>query len=167
MWTKLSYPIYVKDTNLDVHIQIFKKAIKTEDKKINEDIINLFGFMFKENISKHGENFVQNHHNHTFVKLEHAFCKKYLVEKNDEHIYMKLQSINKKIMNRWKFITIFFEVKASYLHIKAINTYLIIFFVMGLHPYFQLSTTKMKQNDLIKHKEIVVICQKNGPKGYK
>jgi hypothetical protein len=51
--------------------------------------------MFKENISEHGENFVQNHHYHTFIKLEHAFCKKYLVEKN-EHIYMKLQSIKQE-----------------------------------------------------------------------
>ncbi len=90
------YPIYVKDTNFDVHIQIFKKAIKIKGKKINEDIINLLGFMVKENIFKHGENFVQNHHNHTFVELKHAFCKKYLVEKNDEHIYMKLQSIKQE-----------------------------------------------------------------------
>ncbi len=96
MWTQLPYPIYVKDKNLDVHIQIFKKAIITKAKKINEDIINLFGFMFKENISKQGENFVQNHHNHTFVELEHTFCKKYLVEKNDGHIYMKLQSIKQE-----------------------------------------------------------------------
>jgi hypothetical protein len=62
---------------------------------------------------------------------------------------------------------LFFEAKASYLHIKAIDTYLMIFFVMRLHPYFQLSTTRMKQNDSIKHKEIVVICQKNELKGYK
>jgi hypothetical protein len=37
---------------------------------------------------------------------------------------------------------------------------------MGPHPHFQLSTTRMKQNALIKHKEIVVIYQKNEPKGY-
>jgi hypothetical protein len=46
----LPYSIYFKDTNLDVHIQVFKKAIKANGGIINEDIINLFRFTFRDNI---------------------------------------------------------------------------------------------------------------------
>jgi hypothetical protein len=42
----LSYSTYVKDTNCDVHIQVFKKAINANGKIINEDIVNLFEFTF-------------------------------------------------------------------------------------------------------------------------
>ncbi len=49
-YKKLQYPIYIKDINPNVHIKIFKKAIKTNGEIVEVDIINLFGFTFKDNI---------------------------------------------------------------------------------------------------------------------
>ncbi len=36
----------MKDTNHDVHIRVFKKAIKANGKHVETNIINLFGFTF-------------------------------------------------------------------------------------------------------------------------
>jgi hypothetical protein len=69
-YKKLQYPIYVKDNDLDAHIKVFKKAIKVNGEIVEADIINLFGFTFRDNISKWGENYIQNHLNYIFEKLE-------------------------------------------------------------------------------------------------
>jgi hypothetical protein len=47
-YKKLQYPTYVKDTNLDVHIKVLKKAIKANGEIVETDIINLFGFTFRD-----------------------------------------------------------------------------------------------------------------------
>ncbi len=47
---KLQYPTYVKDTNLDIHIRVFKKAIKVNSEMMEAEIINLFGFTLKDSI---------------------------------------------------------------------------------------------------------------------
>jgi hypothetical protein len=39
------------------------------------DIINMSSFTFKDNISKWGENYVQDHTNCTFEELEQTYCK--------------------------------------------------------------------------------------------
>jgi len=39
------------------------------------NITNLFGFILRDNISKWGENFVQDHPNYTFQELKQAFYK--------------------------------------------------------------------------------------------
>jgi hypothetical protein len=52
------------------------------------DIINLFGFTLKDNIFEWGENFIQDHPNCTFEKLEQAFCKRFIAVKNNEVVYM-------------------------------------------------------------------------------
>jgi hypothetical protein len=39
-YTKLQYPTYVKDTNPNAHIRVFKKAIKTNGEIMEIDIIN-------------------------------------------------------------------------------------------------------------------------------
>ncbi len=63
-YRKLQYPNYIKDINLNVHmIRIFKKDIfKTNGEIVELDIINLFGFTFKDSIKcsilKWNENFV-------------------------------------------------------------------------------------------------------------
>jgi hypothetical protein len=49
---------------------MFKKAIKTNGEIVKADIINMFGFTFKDDISEWGENYVQDHPNCTFEKLE-------------------------------------------------------------------------------------------------
>jgi hypothetical protein len=45
-YMKLQYPTYVKDTNPNVHIRVFKKAIKVNGEIVKSDIINVFGFTF-------------------------------------------------------------------------------------------------------------------------
>jgi len=85
---KLQYPTYVKDIDMDAHIITFKKTIKANVEIVEFDIINLFGFTLKNDISKWVENFVQNHPNRTFEELEQTFCKRFKIVKNDDEIYM-------------------------------------------------------------------------------
>jgi len=56
--TAIQYPTYVKDIDHDVHIKIFKNAIRANGKTMEVNIINLFGFILHDNISKWGKNFV-------------------------------------------------------------------------------------------------------------
>lgn len=80
----LPYLSYVKDANMDVHIQMFKKTIKANREIINVDIINLFEFTLKV-ISLNGDIFsLHNHPHYTFIDLEQVFCKWYEIKKNDE-----------------------------------------------------------------------------------
>jgi hypothetical protein len=64
-YKKLQYLTYVKDTNLDAHIKMFKKAIKTNGEMVEVHVINLFGSILRDSISKWGENYVQDHPNYT------------------------------------------------------------------------------------------------------
>jgi len=63
----------VKDTNLDAHIKVFKKTIKANMEIMEVNIINLFGFILRNNISEWGKKFVQDHPNCTFEQLEQTF----------------------------------------------------------------------------------------------
>ncbi len=65
----------MKDIDLNAHIKIFNKAIKTNGETVEVDIINSFDFAPRDNVSKWGENFVQDHPNCTFEELEQMFCK--------------------------------------------------------------------------------------------
>ncbi len=88
-YRKLQYPTYVKDIDSDAHIRVFKKAIEAYGEMVEVDIINLFGFTFKDNIFEWGKNYVQDHPNCTFEKLEQAFCNWIKTVKNDEkEVYM-------------------------------------------------------------------------------
>jgi hypothetical protein len=49
-YKKLQYPTYVKDTNLDAHIKVFKKAIQINGEVVEVNIINMFGFTFSHGI---------------------------------------------------------------------------------------------------------------------
>ncbi len=52
-YKKLQYPTYVRNTNPDVHIKVFKKAIKTNGETVEVDIINnMFSFTFRDSIFK-------------------------------------------------------------------------------------------------------------------
>jgi hypothetical protein len=41
--------MYKKDFNLDVHVRIFKVAIKANNETIDEKITNMFNFTLKDN----------------------------------------------------------------------------------------------------------------------
>jgi hypothetical protein len=56
-YKKLQYPTYVKDIDFDVHIRVFKKAIKANGETIEFNIINLLGFTFKDNIFEWEKNY--------------------------------------------------------------------------------------------------------------
>jgi hypothetical protein len=147
----LQYPTYVKDTDLDVHIKVFKV-----------DIINLFGFTFRDNIFEWGENYVQDHPNCTFEELEHAFCKRFKLVKNNEEVYMQLQNIQQQTTES---VEVYYEhllKSANYLQVKVTNVFFTIVFKACLLPYVKLTTIGMKRNILIEHKEVVVVCEENG-----
>ncbi len=44
-YRKLQYPTYVINDDLDAHIKVFKKAIKTNGEMVEVNIVNLFGFI--------------------------------------------------------------------------------------------------------------------------
>jgi hypothetical protein len=52
------------------------------------NIINLIGFILKDTIFEWGENFVQDHPNYIFEKLEQTFHMQFKTMKNDEEVYM-------------------------------------------------------------------------------
>jgi hypothetical protein len=89
-YKKLQYPTYVKYTNLDVHIKVFKKAIKTNGEIIESNIINLFGFTIEDSVFEWGENYIQDHPNLHFEEWEQTFCKQFKIMKNNEEVYMQL-----------------------------------------------------------------------------
>jgi hypothetical protein len=101
---KSQHPIYVKDVDPNVHIKVFQKAIKANGETVESNIINLFGFTLKDNIFEWGENYVQNHPNCIFEDLEQTFCKQFRTIKNDEEVYMQLQTYNSKPSNALRFI---------------------------------------------------------------
>jgi hypothetical protein len=70
---KLQYPTYVKDTYPSACIKVFKKAIKANREIMEVNIINLFGFTLKDNIFEWEKNYVQDHPNCNFKKLEQTF----------------------------------------------------------------------------------------------
>jgi hypothetical protein len=78
-------------------------------------IINLFGIILKYNIPKWGENFVQDHPNFTFEKLEQTFCKWFKTLKNDEEVYMQLWNIQQQTIER---------VKVYYEHLIKLTNFL-------------------------------------------
>jgi hypothetical protein len=53
-YKKLQYPTYIKDTDSDAHIKVFKKAIKTNDETVEVDIINLL-VLFSRIVSLNGK----------------------------------------------------------------------------------------------------------------
>jgi hypothetical protein len=65
----------MKDTNPNAHIKIFKKTIRVNGETMEADIITLFGFILRDNISKWGKKFVQDYPNCTLEELEQVFCK--------------------------------------------------------------------------------------------
>jgi hypothetical protein len=68
-YRELQHPTYVKDTSLDAHIKVFKSEKKTNGEIVESNIINLFGSTLRDNI-----NYVQDHPNYTFEKLEQTIC---------------------------------------------------------------------------------------------
>ncbi len=162
-YKKLKYPTYVKDTNPNVHIKVLKKAIKANGEIMEANIINMFGFILIDSIFEWGENYVQDHPNCTFEELEQEFCKGFRTVKNDEEVYVQLWNTQQQIVEH---VEVYYErllKLANCLQVKTIDVFLTIVFRVGLLPYLGLAIVGMKRNTLIEQKEIVVVCEENGP----
>jgi hypothetical protein len=141
-YRELQFPTYMKDTDRDVHIKVFKKAIRTNGKTMEANIINLFGFTLPDNILEWGENFVQDHPYCIFEELEQAFCKHFQIVKNDEEIYMQLKNFQQQVDEQ---IEIYYKrllKLVNRLQVKAIDVFFTIISRAGLQPYLKLTIKK-------------------------
>jgi len=68
-----SYPPYVKDIDLDVHVQMFKTTIQTNGEIKDEDIVHMSIFTLHDTILKYKQNFLAKCSNYNFAKLEQTF----------------------------------------------------------------------------------------------
>jgi hypothetical protein len=76
----LNYLEYVKDVDPNAHVRVFKVAIRTND----VEIVNLFNFTFKNNVSNWCNNYIEDYLDSTFVELQLTFYKRYIKVLNDE-----------------------------------------------------------------------------------
>jgi hypothetical protein len=98
------------------------------------DIINLFGFTFKDNIFEWGENYVQKHPNCTFEELEQTFCNQFKTMKNEE-VYMQLQNIQQQIAEHVEVYCEHLLKLPNCLQVKATYVFLTTIYRVGLLPY--------------------------------
>jgi hypothetical protein len=119
------------------------------------DIINLFGFILQDNILKWDKNFVQDHPNYTFEKLEQTFSKHFWnYEEQQKSLY---------VVEEW--VEVYYECSlklANYLQVKATNVFFITIFRARLQPYHRLAIASMAIYIIIKHKEVTIIYEDNG-----
>jgi hypothetical protein len=66
----LNYLEYKKDSNPNVHVQIFKVVIKTTDELVNEEIANLFNFTLRNNTFDWCNNYMRDNPKCRFTYLE-------------------------------------------------------------------------------------------------
>ncbi len=65
----INYPKYVKDSNPDAHVKVFKTAIKANSETHDVKIINLFSFTFRDTMSNWCNNYMGDYPDYTFTKL--------------------------------------------------------------------------------------------------
>jgi hypothetical protein len=68
---QLPYPPYVKSTNPYAHVWVFRIVIKANGETKNEDIVNMLIFTLCDTIVKWSYDFLTEHCNNIFAKLEH------------------------------------------------------------------------------------------------
>jgi hypothetical protein len=161
-YKKLQYPNYIKEIDPNAHIRLFKKAIKANGEIVEVDIINMFGFILRDNIYEWDENYVQDHPNYTFEELEQTFCKLFIIVKNNEEVYIQLHNIKQQTT---KCVEVYYEhllKLVNCLHVRAIYVFLTTIFRASLLPYLKLAIAGMKINTLIKHKEVTILCEESG-----
>jgi hypothetical protein len=82
---KLSlYPLYKKNTNNDVHIEVFKRIISANEETNDCRFVNIFWRTFKNTIFECGANLVKNHLNYIFAKIQQTVYKHYRKELPNE-----------------------------------------------------------------------------------
>jgi hypothetical protein len=62
-----NYLEYVEDSNLDVHVRVFKVAIKANNETNDAKIVNLFSFTLRDNVSNSFNNYMGDYLDFTFA----------------------------------------------------------------------------------------------------
>jgi hypothetical protein len=70
----LNYPKYIKNSNLDTHVHVFKQAIKVNGVTQEGTKIMYFQWTLWDTPLTRGDNFVNNHLDYTFDKFVKSFC---------------------------------------------------------------------------------------------
>jgi len=83
-----NYPEYVKDSDPNAHVRIFKGAIKTNGEIKDAKIINLLSFTLKYIVFDWCNNYMGDYSDCAFAKLKLTFCKKYIKVQNHEQVYL-------------------------------------------------------------------------------
>ncbi len=112
--------------------------------------MNLFCFTLRDVILEWGENFAIS------FKLEVAFCKHFRTIQNNEQVYMAFTVIKQ---SNDKKVEVYYErilKLVNRLQHKVDDNLLTTFFQVGLVPYLQIATTRMKRDTLFEHKEFAV-----------
>jgi hypothetical protein len=71
----LNYLEYKKNYDPDVHVRVFKAAIKVNNETTNEEIKNMFNFTLKNNAFNWFNNYIRSNPNYRYADLEQVFCK--------------------------------------------------------------------------------------------
>ncbi len=69
----LNYPKYVKDSDLNVHVRMFKVTIRENSETYDVEIVNLFGFTLRDIVFNWCNNYMGEYPNYTFTKLKLLF----------------------------------------------------------------------------------------------
>jgi hypothetical protein len=73
----LNYFEYVKNSDLGVHVRVFKATIRVNNEIDDAKIINLFNFTLRNTMFDWCNNYMGEYPDCTFVELQLAFCKRY------------------------------------------------------------------------------------------
>ncbi len=149
---------YVKDFNLDVHVKIFKIAIRANSEIDYAKIVNVFNFTFKNIVSNWCNNYMGDYPNYNFAKLQLVFNKKYRKVQSDEQVYLQLKNMKQKKNEKME---VYYErllKLANSLQQKTTYSFLTTILKYGLQPYLHV-TTCMKRETLQQHKEATLVCE--------
>jgi hypothetical protein len=112
-----------EDLILYVDIQVFKKVIIANGNQNNGDIINLFCFVFHNNISERGEIFMESHLNYAFDELYVVFSIVIQKLKQMNKFRWHFKSLNKKQTKKSKSTTNEFSNRQIVYTIRQITTF--------------------------------------------
>jgi hypothetical protein len=89
----LNYPEYVKDSNPNVHVKVFKVAIRANSGIDDAKIVNMFSFTLRDIVFNWCNKYFRDYPDCTFAKLQLAFYKRYRNFLNDEQVYLQLKNM--------------------------------------------------------------------------
>ncbi len=86
----LKYLEYIKDSDPNAHVRVFKATIKANNEINDVEIVNLFNFTFRNIVFHYCNNYLGDYPDYTFAKLQLTFCKRYRKVQNDEQVCLHL-----------------------------------------------------------------------------